>query len=55
MALVDPLHHWQAEIAAHQSGDHDLAATRERGDRKRHGFFVAGKVDESRQNRPRLF
>ncbi len=45
-ALVDPLHHRQAEIAAHQSGNHDLAAAREHGNRKRHRLLVAGEIDD---------
>ena len=45
-ALVDPLHRGQAEIAAHQSGDDDLAAACDDRNRKRHRFLIAGEVDD---------
>src|ERR1700676_2657579 len=54
-ALVDPLYHRQAEIAAHQSGDHDLAAARDRGDRKCHRLLVAGKIDDLVESATEIF
>ncbi len=45
-ALVDPLHHRQRELAAHQAGDHDLAAARGDGDREGHRLLVAGEIDD---------
>ncbi len=45
-ALVNPLHHGQAEIAAHQAGHHDFAAARDNRDRERHRLLVAGEIDD---------